>query len=153
MIDVEEIITFYDEHESYITLKCEYAENEVFKEVIHFMDLRFSAWKTNKGVGYYAAEFVLNVIENTDYITTPMNRKGLEALYSELVTEYPKWKRNYKSSFLDNFDNLFFSTLKDDSEDYEDSMSDIEIDKAYNEHYHKALELETYNFEFNDCLV
>lgn len=153
MIDVEEIIAFYDAHESYITLKFEYAEDEVFKEIIHFMDLRFSEWKTNKGIGYYAAEFVLNVIENTDYITTPMNRKGLEALYLELITEYPKWKRNFKSSFVDNFDNLFFSTLNDESEDYTDSMSDIEIDKAYNEHYHKALELVTYDFKFNDCLV
>ncbi|WP_272023610.1 hypothetical protein [Olleya namhaensis] len=46
----------------------EYSHLEIYKETIHFMDLAFPEWTTNKGVGFWAAEFILTSILNLEHL-------------------------------------------------------------------------------------
>ncbi|WJS93877.1 hypothetical protein NYQ10_17465 [Flavobacterium johnsoniae] len=36
----------------YYDLMNEHSETELFTEIIHFMDMSFPEWKTNRGLGF-----------------------------------------------------------------------------------------------------
>lgn len=139
---IENYIDYQNKHEDYILLQNEYFNTEIFEEIIHFMDMAFPEWKTNKGIGMYAPEFVLTTIYNCDYLTEA-ETLDLNLLYAELVLEYPKSKAQYKHSFEDYFDNYFFNMLEEDSLD---TISNQEQEELYRNYFEKFLAYAPYDF-------
>ena len=75
--------------EDYQILQNEYSGTEQLHEVLHFLDLAFPEWKTHKGLGAGAPEFVLWVINHTsETCHTYSMREYLKLLYTEIADTY-----------------------------------------------------------------
>ena len=55
----------------------EYSETELFKEIIHFMDMSFPEWKTNRSLGFTSIDFIIHCI---DFLTLCKRKKIMEIL-------------------------------------------------------------------------
>ena len=69
----------------------EYSGTELFREIIHFMDISFPEWKTNREIGLSAAEFISYCIEFLSQCTLDkrddeLNHELLKTIYLR-VTE------------------------------------------------------------------
>ena len=89
-------------HEDYILLMEEYSNTELFKETILFLDIAFSEWKTNKGVGSFAAEFVLNIMNENGYLEfeSSFNKDKFKNLYEDIVFTYGIYKEGFDFQLL-----------------------------------------------------
>tara|TARA_B110000208_G_scaffold170579_1_gene212271 strand:- start:89372 stop:89851 length:480 start_codon:yes stop_codon:yes gene_type:complete len=150
---INEYIDNREQHQDYYTLIEEYYETELFKEIIHFMNIAFPEWKTNKGIGFWAGEFILNSILNNEYLTDVeefSQRDLLITLYSELEIEYKKCKNQYtfvfNDSIMDEF-NIECKILLDEKE----HLNDLEYSIFYNQLFYKFKSKKllkiTYDFE------
>ena len=150
---INEYIDNREQHQDYYTLIEEYYETELFKEIIHFMNIAFPEWKTNKGIGFWAGEFILNSILNNEYLTDVeefSQRDLLITLYAELEIEYKKCKNQYtfvfNDSILDEF-NIECKILLDEKE----HLNDLEYSIFYNQLFYKFKSKKllkiTYDFE------
>ena len=124
IIDYKESIEFC---EDYCNLMQQYCDKEIFNECIHFLDLAFPKWKTNEGLGYRAAEFLLHIIEHSEsMLNGKFKKEDLTVLYLEINDTYPQFFRNFQTDFelyaLDKF-NLIYC----DFDDVETSEKDYEV--------------------------
>lgn len=143
---IQDYIDYQNKHEDYILLQNEYFDTEIFKEIVHFMDMAFPEWKSNKGIGFYAPEFVLTTIQNCDYLIEA-ETLNLNLLYAELVLEYPKSKASYELSFEEYFDNYFFAKLEDDSFE---ATSHQQQEEVYRNYFERVITYIPYDFIGNN---
>ncbi len=47
----------------YYDLMNEHSEKELFNEIIHFRGISFPLWKTNRGIGFSATEYILHCVD------------------------------------------------------------------------------------------
>jgi len=87
-----------------------YSSSEIYKEIIHFMDLAFPEWNSNYGIGKWAPEFINATIESLDFLPefakdTSLN--NLIALYGELTDSYQSYKESYQKTLSIIINNEF----------------------------------------------
>ena len=149
----EEYTQNREEHEDYYTIMEEYSQTELFEEIIHFMDIAFPEWKSNKGIGFWAGEFVLTAILNNDHLedrTVCTQREMLIDLYLELVSEYKNTKAQYEFIVFESIINKFENDKEFELEENEHlSVKEYSVfyDELFSEYKKLKLEEVTYNFE------
>lgn len=149
---IEDFIDDRINHEDYYTLIEEYANTEIYNEIIHFMYLAFPDWNTNKGIGSWAAEFVLTSIRNLEYVheneQTSYSDK-LKDIYISLVDSYDDCKSMYQLSqttrIVDVFENEYEGEIESISPIQKESY-DLEWDKLYEAFKKEYLTHTAYDF-------
>lgn len=130
----------------------EYSHIEIFNEIIHFMDLAFPEWSTNKGVGFWAAEFVLTAIQNLEHLYEESGLSSFEVLkelYLNLVCDYKNYKSQFSFALSDSILNDFeieHDELLDENEHLSKEDYKVFYDKIYNAYQEKYLNKVTYVF-------
>lgn len=120
---LEDYIDFQNKHEDYILLMEEYSRTQLFKETILFLNEAFPDWKTNKGIGSWAAEFVLHIINSNEYLEfeDSYSKEKFKDLYEDIVFTYETFKLNYQFHLLTIIDQKV-------EEIYEEEFYDLEND-------------------------
>lgn len=82
----------------------EYSGTELFREIIHFMDISFPEWKTNRGIGLSAAEFISYCIEFLSQCTLDkrddeLNHESLKTIYLSVPEDYQRFQTEYQFIF------------------------------------------------------
>jgi hypothetical protein len=90
--------------EQYYKVMNEYSATELFKETIHFMNMSFPEWKTNRGIGFSAAEFILHCMEflsqcAMDKKDEEFNLESLKTLYLSVAEDYQRFRTGYQFIF------------------------------------------------------
>jgi len=95
---LEDFVDFQNEHEDYILLMEEYSNTELFKEIILYLDKKYPEWKTNKGVGFWSAEFVLSIINQNEYLEIEgnSNKEKLKDLHTDIEFNYNSFQSSYQ---------------------------------------------------------
>jgi hypothetical protein len=117
------------------------------------MDIKYPNWKTNNGIGFWAADFVYSVIQNDEYLLDRNEysfKNMLENLYQELVYDYERMKSNfdmvYQNVLLNDFENHYEEELEENDhlseEDYSSFYNNL-FSQFKNEHVKNV----TYNFK------
>jgi hypothetical protein len=143
-----------EKHFSYYRVMNEYSGTELFKEIIHFMEMSFPEWKSNNGIGFCAPEFILNSIEFlTECISEQRHEdlrlKSLKLLYVSVAEDYERFKIEYKSIFLSIVLVKFNEKFEEELED--EFLSDFRYNDLYDTFLKKELEKVAYNF--NDEII
>lgn len=141
--------------EDYHILQNEYSGTEQLHEILHFLNLAFPKWKTHKGLGVGAPEFVLWVIDHTkeDCDSCSM-REYLKILYTEIADTYESSKEFYASAFKENCfknfiqmdDDFFFKEYRVSIE----HLNDHQINGMFENYYNERVEEEPFNFTFEE---
>src|SRR5690606_18953598 len=102
---LEEHLDFLDQHSDYFILSGEHFGTELYKEIIHYMDIAFPEWTSHAGIGSWAAEFVLTGIQNLEYYgeEEQTSAEMLRDIYVELAVDYKSFKESYQ---FHNFETL-----------------------------------------------
>lgn len=155
MFSISEIQDYHDhldQHQDYITLMEEYSHLEIYKETIHFMDIAFPNWTTNRGIGFWAAEFVLTSIQNLEHLYNETNSSSFETLkelYLNLVDDYENSKSQFSfaisNKILKDFE-LEYNVLLDENEQLPKNDFNALYDDIFNSYKIKTLNKITYNF-------
>lgn len=155
MLTYHEILNCQDlqeQHTDYIYLMEEYSQTEIFKEIIHFMDLAFPEWTSNKGVGTWSAEFVLNAIQNLEYLNEKTDYSSFEVLkdiYMSLVEDYNISKTKYslviKDYILSDFEIEYREFLEENEYLPEKDFNALYYE-IYNNYKTKILKTAIYDF-------
>lgn len=82
--------------EDYRLIQNEYAGTTIYTEVVHFLQLAFPEWNSNKGLGAGAPEFVLQLINNHEeaFYTKPQ-REALVSLYIDAADSYERSQKHF----------------------------------------------------------
>lgn len=118
----------------YKRLMNEHSETELFKEIIHFMDISFPEWKTNKGLGTSATEFILHCIDFLSQCTLEktgdeLNSKSLTTLYLSVAEDYERFKTEYQFIFSANVLEKFTAKFEEELED--EHLTDYRYNDLY----------------------
>lgn len=154
---IEDFIENREAHEDYYSVMEEYFNTELFQEIIHFMDIKYPNWKTNGGIGFWAAEFVNSAIQNNEYFLDRDEfsfKEMLVNLYEELDYDYERMKSNfdmvYNNVLFMDFENHYEDELEENNH-----LSEVDYTLFYNNLYatfkKEHLKIITYNFE--DSLI
>lgn len=150
-----EFLDYREKHHDYFLLINEYSGTELYKEIIHFMNLAFPEWTSNAGIGRWAAEFVLTAIQNLEY-TEEKEYTSLETLkdmYVGLAEDYHSAKKEYQLSVLDDilydFD-LKYGDYLDENKDLPDNDFNALYQELYNNYKSEYLSRRTYSFIENN---
>lgn len=113
-----------EEQLPYHAIKNEYDDSFILKEALLFMDEAFPEWKTNSGVGSWAAEFIYDSLESLGHLqdedTEYSSFEILKNLYEVLADNYQRMKGRYSYAIIDAI-----------SRDFEIANEDFDYD---NEH-------------------
>lgn len=157
----EEFMDNQELHKYYYRVMEEYSGTNIFNETISFMNLTFPDWKSHNGIGYWAAEFIYERLENFNEILDDelpavkieLNDKHLAILREELIDEYAISLEDYKIYFISKSFELFEAYLDEESlngdvftEEDIDNMSMEEFNNSLNEFTKKLLNKVVYNF-------
>jgi len=128
----------------------EYSETELFKEIIHFMEISFPEWKTNREVGFSAAEFILHSIEflsqcNLEKPDNELNHKSLKTLYLSVAEDYQRFKTEYQFIFSSFTLGKFTTEYENEIEDK--YLTDFRYNDLYESFFKQELEKITYDFK------
>lgn len=143
-----------EEELPYHAIKNEYIDSLLLKEALLFMNEAFPEWKTNSGVGIWAAEFMYDTLESLRYLEDNdaeySSFEVLKGLYEELVSNYQRIKASYSLAILDSIKKDFDITTEDF--DYDNEHLSIEDYIAlYNmklaEFEKEYLKIVTFDFE------
>lgn len=127
----------------------EHSETELFKEIIHFMDISFPEWKMNKGLGTSATEFILHCIDFLSQCTlekrdNELNCESLKTLYLSVAEDYERFKTEYQFIFsslaLEKFAIEFEQELEDEY------LTDFRYNDLYDTFFNQELKKVTYDF-------
>lgn len=150
--DIEDYHNHLEQHEDYIFLMGNYSHTEIYKEIIHFMDIAFPEWTSNNGIGFWAAEFVLSAIQNLEHLYGESNFSTFEVLkqlYLNLVDDYESFKSEFyfviKDAIINNFE-IEYNDLLDENEHLPENDFRAFYDALYNPYKVKVLNKITYNF-------
>ena len=154
--DILDYQDYLDEHEDYLHLMEEYSHTEIFIEIIHFMDIAFPEWITNKGVGFWAAEFVLTSIQNFEHLYEQPDFSSFEILkelYLNLVAEYRNSKISFsyvvKNAILDDFD-IAHGEYLEENEHLPEHDFDALYKDLFNTYEEKYMEKIIYDFRLEE---
>tara|TARA_R110000751_G_scaffold126574_4_gene228529 strand:+ start:30801 stop:31226 length:426 start_codon:yes stop_codon:yes gene_type:complete len=135
---IQDVNTFYDQ------ISYNYSGSIQLEEILHFLDLAFPKWKTNGGLGAFAPEFVIWVLDHTsESYQNDSFFDFLKFVYFEIAEEYSK----YEESQAFSFDLECIEDFPEDSEAFQEALSDDEY-KVELEKY-KASRREENAFSFN----
>lgn len=128
----------------------EHSETELFKEIIHFMDISFPEWKTNKGLGFTSLEFVWHCIDfltlcNLEKNDEVLNLKSLKTVYLSLAEDYERFRIAYQSIFLAYALDKFTAEYEDEIED--EYLTDFRYNYLYDIFLNDELQKVNYNFK------
>lgn len=149
----EEFIQNREDHKDYYTLMEEYKGTELFYETLHFMDLAFPEWKSNKGIGTWAGEFVLLIIENNEYLDDREEytfKEMLTNLYIDLADRYSDMQVEYRFAFDDRIISQFNNDKEfelNEKEHLPFKEYSVFYDMLFLEYKNEKLEKVTYNFK------
>ena len=122
--DSDMYASLMEEQLPYHSIKNEYDDSFILKEALLFMDEAFPEWKTNWGVGTWAAEFMYDSLESLVYLDnedTEYSSFGiLKNLYEVLADNYQRMRGRYSYAIIDTI-----------SRDFEIANEDFDYD---NEH-------------------
>jgi hypothetical protein len=144
-----------EEQLPYHAIKNEYDESLLLKEALLFMDEAFPEWKTNAGVGKWAAEFIHTSLDNLAHLQNEETKYSsfeiLKGIYEELVSNYQRMKANYSVAILDSII-LDFDIANEDF-DYENRHLSVEDNVALYKAQLAEFKIEylkkvTFNFDF-----
>lgn len=133
----------------YNNLIDEHSESEFFKETIHFMNISFPEWKTNRGIGFSAVEFILHCI---DYLNlcplekrdNELNYNSLKTLYLSVAEDYKRFKKEYQYIFSNFALEKFYDEYESELDD--EYLTDYRYNDLYNAFLNQELEKVTYDF-------
>ncbi|OXA98213.1 hypothetical protein B0A75_14815 [Flavobacterium oncorhynchi] len=136
--------------EQYCKLMNEYSGTELFKEIIHFMDMSFPEWKTNRGLGFTSLEFVRHSIDFLSQCNLEKNEKvfnigSLKIIYLSLVEDYERFKTEYKLVFSSFVLDRFTAEYADEIED--EYLTDFRYNYLYDIFLKQEFEKVTYDFQ------
>ena len=130
----------------------EYSHLEIYKETIHFMNIAFPEWTTNKGIGFWAAEFILTSILNLEHIYEEASYSSfdiLKDLYTNLVVDYKSTTKQFTSAVIDaiiyNFE-IEYDELLDENEHLSKEDYKVFYNNLYNSFEKRHLNKITYIF-------
>ncbi|MFH6956819.1 hypothetical protein ACHRV1_05380 [Flavobacterium aquidurense] len=134
----------------YYNLMNEHSETELFKEIIHFMDISFPEWKTNKGLGTSATEFILHCIDFLSQCTlekrgNEFNSESLAILYLSVAEDYERFKTEYQFIFSALVLEKFTAEFEVDLED--EYLTDYRYNYLYDTFLNEELGKTTYDFK------
>lgn len=122
--DADLYASHIEEQLPYQAIKNEYANSLILKEALLFMDEAFPEWKTNRGVGKWAAEFMYDSLESLGHLqdedTEYSSFELLKNLYEVLADNYQRMRGRYSYAIIDTI-----------SRDFEIANEDFDYD---NEH-------------------
>lgn len=128
--------------DAYKTLMEEHSDTELFKELIHFMDISFPEWKTNKGLGTTATEFISDSINflsqcNLEKRDDQLNKQSLTQIYLSLAEDYERYKIQYQSIFFENTLEKFATEFEEELED--EFLTDFRYNDLYDNFFNQEL--------------
>lgn len=153
MFDIEYTESYCDnreKHASYYELMEDCPNSELFDEILIFMDGFFPDWKTNYNLGYWSADFMLDMVNLYDSQDVTISfREMLVNLYPDLAEEYSSRKEDYsfilKDAVLELFENKYEEELRENNHLKEVDYS-AWYDNLYNNLLNKKLKETPYNF-------
>ncbi|WPO78201.1 hypothetical protein [Flavobacterium sp. KACC 22761] len=133
----------------YYDLMNEYSETELFKEIIHFMDMSFPEWKTNRGLGFTSFEFIRHCINfltlcNLEKNNGDLNLKFLKTIYLSLAEDYERFKMEYQFIFSSFVLDKFTAEYEQEIED--EYFTDFRYNDLYDSFLKKELKKVIYDF-------
>ncbi|WP_433832552.1 hypothetical protein [Flavobacterium anhuiense] len=136
--------------DTYKTLMEEHSDTELFKELIHFMDISFPEWKSNKGLGTTAIEFISDSINflsqcNLEKRDDQLNKQSLTQIYLSVAEDYERYKMQYQSIFFTNTLEKFTAEFEEELED--EYLTDFRYNDLYDTFFNQELEKKTYDFK------
>lgn len=145
----EEFLDNLEKHSDYYQVMSQYHDTELFCETIQFMESAFPEWRTNKGLGYSAAEFMLHCMDflsltNLEKRDNDLNHKSLKTVYLSVAEDYERFKRNYESAFLSSVLQKFHAEYENELED--EYLTDYRYNDLYDTFLKQELEKVTYDF-------
>ena len=134
----------------YYNLMNEHSETELFKEIIHFMDISFPEWKTNRGLGTSATEFIFHCIDFLSACTLDkrgdeLNKESLITLYLSVAEDYERFKIEYQ--FICSTVVLEKFTAKFEEELEHEHLTDYRYNDLYNNFLNHEQQKVTYDFK------
>lgn len=135
--------------DKYFNLMNTHSETELFKEIIHFMNMSFPDWRTNRGIGFTAVEFVSHSIEflslcNLEKKDDELTRESFKTLYLSLAEDYDRFKNEYQSIFSSFVLEKFHIEYEDELED--EYLTDVRYNYLYDDFLNKELDKNPFNF-------
>ncbi|MBF4517837.1 hypothetical protein IRZ71_15840 [Flavobacterium sp. ANB] len=135
---------------TYKILMEQHSNTELFKEIIHFMDISFPEWKTNKGLGTTATEFISDCIDflsqcNLEKRNDQLNIQSLTQIYLSVAEDYERYKMQYQSIFLENTLEKFEVEFEKELED--EYLTDFRYNDLYDTFLNQELEKVIYDFK------
>ena len=113
---------------AYHAIKNEYLGTEILKEALLFMHEAFPEWKTNGGVGTWAAEFMYDSLESLGHLqdegTEYSSFEILKNLYEVLVDNYQRKKGSYSYGIFDSISRDF--DIANEDFDYDNEHLSVE---------------------------
>ncbi|RXG16555.1 hypothetical protein [Leeuwenhoekiella aestuarii] len=135
--------TIQDVNPYYDQISYNYSGSVQLEEILHFLDLAFPKWKTNGGLGEFAPEFVIWILDHSsESYHNDSFFDFLKFVYFEIAEEYPK----YEESQAFSFDLECIEYFPEESEAFYEALSEDEY-KAQLEKY-KASRREENAFDF-----
>ena len=134
----------------YYNLMDEYSGTELFNETMHFMDLSFPEWKTNRGIGFTSVEFISHCMAflsecNLEKRENELNRESLKTLYLSLAEDYARFKTEYQFIFSSLVLEKFHAEYEDELED--EYLTDFRYNDLYDTFLNQELVKVTYDFQ------
>ena len=157
LYDVDLYASYMEEQLPYHAIKNEYDDSSLLKEALLFMGQAFPEWKTNSGVGTWAAEFMYETLESLGYLddegTEYSSFEILKNLYEVLVDNYQRKKVDYRILNRETMIKTFEAHIDIEDFDYDNEHLSVEDYIAlYNmklaEFKEKYLKIVTFNFDF-----
>ena len=129
----------------YLRIITEYSNSVELEETIHFLDLAFPKWKTNGGLGAFALEFVIWILDHSS--ESYQNNSFFEFLkfvYFEIAEEYSK----YEESQAFSFDLECIEDFPQDSESFYEALTDKEYKVEFEKYKSTRREENAFDFTF-----
>tara|TARA_R110002020_G_scaffold42212_15_gene123987 strand:- start:114 stop:539 length:426 start_codon:yes stop_codon:yes gene_type:complete len=137
--------TIQDVNLSYDQISYKYSGSVQLEEILHFLDLAFPKWKTNGGLGAFAPEFVIWILDHSfESYQNDSFFEFLKFVYFEIAEEYPK----YKESQAFSFDLECIECFPEDSEAFYEALSDDEYQVQLEKYKASRREENVFSFNF-----
>lgn len=136
---IQDVNPFYDQ------ISYNYSGSVQLEEILHFLDLAFPKWKTNGGLGTFAPEFVIWILDHSsESYQIDSFFEFLKFVYFEIAEEYPK----YKESQAFSFDLECIEYFPEDSEAFYEALSDDEYRVELEKYKSSRREENAFSFDF-----
>ena len=136
---IQDVNPFYDQ------ILYNYSGSVQLEEIFHFLDLAFPKWKTNGGLGEFAPEFVIWLLEHTsESFQNDSFFDFLKFLYFEIAEEYLK----YEESQTYSFDIECINYFPEDSETFYEALSDLQYKIEFEKYKASRREENAFDFIF-----